>query len=108
MERLPHPTYVRRTAAVAYGLVFGGLACLVLGIAVRSTRFRNLETILNLAFAGAVVALVLRWFTVGEAVTCPRCGLTLPADPREDEREPLTFTCSGCDVAWYAQTSADT
>lgn len=108
MERLPHPTYVRSTAAVTFGLIVAGLGCLVLGIAVRGTQFRDASTIFNLLFAGAVLALVLRWFTVGEAVPCPRCGLTLPADPHDDEREPLTFTCAGCDVQWVAQTPADT
>ena len=108
MERLPHPTYVRRTAAVTFGLIVAGLGCLVLGIVVRGTRFRDASTIFNLLFAGAVVALVVRWFAVGEAVACPRCGLMLPADPQADDREPLTFTCSACDVRWVAQTPADT
>jgi hypothetical protein len=108
MERLPHPTYVRRTAAVTYGLIVGGLACLALGFVVRQTAWRDAETILNVLFVGAAVALVIRWFTVGEAVACPRCGLMLSADPRADDREPLSFTCTACEVQWEAQTPADT
>lgn len=107
MERRPHPTYARRTAALTYGLVAAGLACLLLGIAVRGTAWRNAETILNLGFCGALVAVLLHWFGRGEATACPRCGRTLKSDAPHTRGEPLTFVCPECQIEWLTQTSED-
>ena len=104
MERLPHPSYVRRTAALTYGLIAGGLVCLLVGNLVRFTPWATLETILNVGFAGALIALLVRWFVVGESAGCARCGNTLRADPSTVPGDPLTFTCVDCDVVWVAQT----
>jgi hypothetical protein len=100
MERRRHPTYARRTAQITYGLVVGGLACLVLGQLVRYTAWRDLETILNVAFAVAAVLLAVHWLKPRETTICPGCGKTLTALPSVDERDPLTFPCVDCDIEW--------
>jgi len=100
VERRLHPAYARRTAAMTYGLVAAGLACLLLGIVVRGTAWRNAETVLNVAFCGAVVALLIQWFGQGESTECPECGRRLSADPDRDRSRSLTFTCPDCRIEW--------
>src|SRR5262245_6809411 len=100
MERRRHPHYVRRTVAVTVWLIGGGLACLLLGIAVRGTAWRDFETILNLAFCGTVIALLIHWFSRGDSTTCPECGRRLTAEPQRNPKETLTFPCPDCQIEW--------
>lgn len=107
MERRRHPTYVRGTAAVSFGLFAAGLACLVVGFAVRGTAWRNFETILNLGFCASVGALLFHWFTQGETTVCPECGRRLRANPDRDPAESLKFPCSDCRIEWDTGGSHD-
>jgi len=108
MERRNHPNYARRTAALTYGLVAGGLACLLLGIAVRGTAWRNFETILNVGFCGALIALLISWFTQGDTTNCPECGRKLRADLDGDRVESLKFPCPDCQIEWDTAAAHDT
>lgn len=108
MERRNHPNYARRTAALTYGLVAAGLACLLLGIAVRGTALRNFETILNVGFCGALVALLISWFTQGDSTTCPQCGRRLHAGPDRDPAESRRFKCPDCQIEWDTAGREDT
>lgn len=107
MERRPHPHYARRTFGVSLWLVVGGIACLLLGILVRGTALAAFETILNVAFCGSVVALLIHWFSHGETTTCPECGQRLQADPQRSREDPLTFVCEDCQIEWDVDGSHD-
>lgn len=102
MERRKHPTYVRGTATVSFGLFAAGLACLVVGFAVRGTAWRSLETVLGVGFCAAFGALLFSWFTQGETTVCPECGRRLRAEPDRDRSQNLTFTCPDCQIEWDA------
>lgn len=100
MDRRRHPNYARHTFGVSLGLFGGGMACLLAGLAVRHTRYASLQTILNLAFVIAAVAMVVYWFKQGETTTCPECGRRMWADPERNREAPLTFTCEDCQIEW--------
>jgi predicted RNA-binding Zn-ribbon protein involved in translation (DUF1610 family) len=100
MERRRHPHYARNTFGVSLALAAGGLGCLLLGIAVRGTRYFGLETIFNLAFVAFAVGLVIYWFKQGETTTCPTCGGRMFADPNRDRERNLAFTCHTCQIEW--------
>lgn len=107
MEHRKHPHYARRTFGVSLWLVVGGLACLLLGMALRGTSLAPFEMLLNVAFCGSLIALAIHWFSHGETTACPECGRRLHADPERNRDEPLTFVCEDCQIEWDVQAPSD-
>lgn len=103
MQRRVHPSYARHTAQISFGLIAGGIVCLVGGLIAKEAGLRELGTILNFAFGACAVALGIRWFHVGETTTCPECGSALTADKNRTRRLGLTFRCRPCDTLWLTQ-----
>jgi hypothetical protein len=106
LERRRHPNYAGRTAATTFGLIFGGLACLALGVAVRHTALRDLETVLNLAFVGGLLAALLQVLRA-ETTACPECRRTLTGRRTDDARRQLVFPCEECGIAWSTDPASD-
>lgn len=103
MQRRLHPTYARRTAQISFGLIVGGIGCLIGGLAAKEAGLRDLATVLNFAFGACAVALAIRWFVLGETTSCPQCGSPLAADKNRTRRLGLTFRCRRCDILWLTQ-----
>lgn len=103
MQRRLHPTYARRTAQISFGLMAGGIGCLVGGLISKEVGLHDLATVLNVAFGAFAVALGFRWFHFGETTTCPECGSALAADKNRTRRLGLTFRCRPCDILWLTQ-----
>jgi len=103
MQRRVHPSYARHTAQVSFGLIAGGIMSLVGGVIAKEFGFRELGTVLNVAFGTCAVVLAIRWFHIGETTTCPECGSALTADKNRTRRLGLTFRCRPCDILWLTQ-----
>ncbi|MCE9605624.1 MAG: transposase [Planctomycetia bacterium] len=103
MQRRVHSTYARHTAQVSFGLVAGGIGCLVGGLIAKSFGLHDLVTVMNVAFAVFAIALAIRWFSAGETTTCPKCGSALTADKVRTRRLGLTFRCRPCNILWLTQ-----
>lgn len=106
LVRRRHPNYAGRTAATTFGLIFAGLACLALGVLVRSTALRDLETVLNFAFAGALLAALLH-IARPDTTACPECRRTLTGRRTDDARRQLVFPCEECGIEWTTDPAAD-